>query len=98
MSTRSGSPERTVATSSLSPNNEPMPSQAADAHLSPAQPKLWLGQAAKQDRLDLSIDDVEHFRIWKGRWDGYYALSGLTQVDNRMQYHVLMSCLADETI
>ena len=98
MSTSSGSPEPTEATSSLSPNNEPMPSQAANAHPPPAQPKSWLGQAAKPDRLDVSIDDVEHFRIWKRRWDGYYALSGLSQVDNLTQYHVLMSCLADETI
>ena len=98
MSTSSGSPEPTEATSSLSPNNEPMPSQAANAHLPSAQPKSWLGQAAKPDRLDVSIDDVEHFRIWKHRWDGYYALSGLSQVDSLTQYHVLMSCLADETI
>ena len=97
MSTSSRSPEPTEATSSLSPNNEPMPSQAANAQLPPAQPKSWLGQAVKPDRLDVSIDDVEHIYIWKRLWDGYYALLGLSQVDNLTQHHVLLFFLADKT-
>ena len=64
--------------------------------LNPAD--LRLGQAAKPPILDITTDRGETFRLWKGRWDAFFLLSGLNKHDANTQYAALITCLSDETL
>ena len=62
-----------------------------------ASPVSWLGRVAQPDRLDLSTDRGDVFRIWKERWEDFYLLAGIGAMDSKAQMAILRSCFTDET-
>ena len=71
--------------------------QQAGRQPTSASPMSWLGRVAQPDRLDLSTDRGDVFRIWKERWEDIYLLAGIGAMDSKAQMAILRSCFTDET-
>ena len=66
---------------------------------SPFMPWGWMTAIpTKPSPLDLTMDRGESFKLWKRRWESFFRLSYLDAQPPMMQYDVLMSCLADDTL
>ena len=58
----------------------------------------WSGRYTRHDRLDISSDRGELFKVWRERWNDYVLLSGLKRAEPRVQIAALRDCLTDDTI
>ena len=66
---------------------------------SPFMPWGWMTAIpTKPSPLDLTMDRGESFKLWKRRWESFFRLSYLDAQPPMMQYDVLVSCLADNTL
>ena len=57
----------------------------------------WLGSATRPEELDLSTD-WNAFRLWNGRLDDHFLLSGIEDMKPRHQMATLRACLSCETL
>ena len=58
----------------------------------------WLGRATQPEKLDLSTDRGDAFKVWKERWEDYMLLSGIRNLEPRVQMAALRACLSDDTL
>ena len=58
----------------------------------------WLGRATQPEKLDLSTDRGDAFKVWKERWEDHLLLSGIGSMELRRQMAALRACLSDDTL
>ena len=58
----------------------------------------WLGRVTQPEKLDLSTDRGDAFKVWKERWEDHLLLSGIGAMEPRRQMAALRACLSDDTL
>ena len=64
----------------------------------PHQPQFRMDRAPLPERLDLSVDRGDAFKLWKVRWEDYVMLSNLHLAEPAIAMAKLRSCLSDDTL